>query len=694
MVNQPKEKRTVLKRSRLYLSIVLISSCLFVDAQSVKKLYETAELMFYTDRFEDAIYGYEQIQARESGYADVEYKLELCYLLTGDRDRPLDKILGFQNSYGTSDPFYNYWMGRVYAYRYMYTDAKASWDQFLRNADDPSPEMQAELTALITNAESKMEFLESKEQYRITQLGGDINTTASELSPVYNDREKELLFTSSRGSGESYRVYHARQNESGDWGEVTPVASLGNLNKESSNIEVVYEDGRLFLFRGQNGGNLYVSEERNGAWTIPTEFDTKLSSDEMSSHFFINEHEDRIIFATRSRDKGQELYEIFRDPDNGEWSKPAPFNDQINSDKDEDSPYLTPDEKTLYFSSNGHGSIGGFDVFKSEYNDRTGTWSQPVALGHPINSPDDEINFKMNHDGKSGFFSSNRLYTKGEFDIYYFTEIERVDMTGRILAMGSGNPVTGAQITFTARNIDEQFSSSSTGSGDFSNEIILNESYDIEITRNGETLMSDRLFISAEDASNGTYSKEFLVNVPDDEPDETITDAVAATDTQPRSSGESRTENNTRSQNQVEGPQFNDVEISGSDEPYSSDFQQPTNYNLGPKILAKNIYFRFGTAALMQAATPVLEEIYAIMQRSPGMIVEIGGHTDNVGSPQTNMVVSRNRALAVKGWLVRKGIADERLYIKAYGESQPLASNDDERDGRELNRRIEVRLVN
>ncbi len=677
--------------------VLLAVLCFNLQAQNVKKLYETAELLFYSDEFEDALYGYEQIIDRQSDYQDVQYKVEICYLLTGDRDRPLDKIQSYQSSFGSQDPFYNYWMGRIYAYRYMYTDARAAWDEFTANAIDSSPEMEAELTRLIASTEKKMEFLESEEEYQITQLGTSVNSSDSELSPVYNARKNELIFTSSRGtSGEGFKVFKATEGDDG-WGSTTEIVSLGTLGSSAPNIEVVNEDGRLFFFRAAGKGNLFYSESQGDSWAAPIEFDAKLSAREMGSHFFINEHEDRIIYATETKGRGLDLYEIFRDANTGEWSKPAPFNDAINSQMNEDSPYLTPDEKTLYFSSNGHGSIGGYDVFMSTYNDKTGLWSTPVSLGHPINSPDDELNFKINPDGKTGFFSSNRLYTNGEFDIFYFSRIEKMEMEGRVLAMGSRNPVPNASITFTARNIDAQFSSDVNSEGKYANEIIANQTYDVEIVRNGETILSDRFNIAKDTDISTVYIKDFLVDIEEEEkPAETkpAQEAVAATQARKPPSRPS-TQSRTQSVASIEGPRFNDVEISGSGPaPTKSNFQQPVNYRVGKKVLTKNIYFLFGTAGLMQSATPVLEEIYRVLNGNPQMTVEIGGHTDNIGTEQTNMVISQNRALAVKGWLIRKGIADNRLYIRAYGESQPLASNDDEEDGRELNRRIEVRLVN
>jgi outer membrane protein OmpA-like peptidoglycan-associated protein len=111
---------------------------------------------------------------------------------------------------------------------------------------------------------------------------------------------------------------------------------------------------------------------------------------------------------------------------------------------------------------------------------------------------------------------------------------------------------------------------------------------------------------------------------------------------------------------------------------------------LGTKAILRNIYFDFGTSNLTSESEFNLNRLYQTLIANPEMKIEIGGHTDNIGSAQSNLRISQSRANAVKIWLLKKGIAEQRLVAKGYGESQPLASNDDEINGRELNRRIEI----
>jgi outer membrane protein OmpA-like peptidoglycan-associated protein len=117
------------------------------------------------------------------------------------------------------------------------------------------------------------------------------------------------------------------------------------------------------------------------------------------------------------------------------------------------------------------------------------------------------------------------------------------------------------------------------------------------------------------------------------------------------------------------------------------------SYEIGRKAIIHNIYFGFGTAGLSGEYATVLEELYQVLNGNPEIRVEIAGHTDNTGPQEVNQWLSENRAKAVRSWLINRGIDAKRLVAKGYGESLPLASNDDEIAGRELNRRIEVLII-
>jgi outer membrane protein OmpA-like peptidoglycan-associated protein len=678
-----------------FLVILLIS--INVQAQKVDKIYERAENLFYSELLEDALLDYQTVIQIQPGYRDAQYKAEICSLLTVYREKPMDQILSFDETFGQRDKFYKYWLGRIYVRKYMYEEAKRSFEEFIGGRGKKSKEILSETKDFIAEAEKRLNFFYNTDDYEIHQLQNPVNSEFGELTPAFFVEKDELIFASNRstsGRNDEFSIFHAIK-EDDNYTDIREITILGSFPREVANVEVVDEDGKLFLFDPRKG-DLFYSESRNGQWVQPVEFDTKLKAAHIQSHFYINEHEDRIIFSTVTKGKREDLdlYQTFRDPESGKWSKPAPFNLVINSEFDEDSPFLTKDEKTLYFASNGHGSIGGLDIYKSELNPETLEWSEPVNLGFPINSPDDEVHFKMNPDGKSGYFSSNRLHTKGDFDIYLFWEIEKIKIEGRVFDLTANQSIENGMIRFTpSQYTDEHFRSDLGSKGKYSAEIIADETYLVEIIQDGKTLFTDEFEIHETGGLETTYLKDFLFQNGK---------AVAQTKVSQEKTRSSSSQvlnkpaesDQTKKQITVAQRSTPVAEKSPSESAKISSIKDlPKSYSKGKKAIIHNVYFDFGTSGLSPGSHVVLNELFDVMKNNPSLKVEIGGHTDNTGPKDANAWLSQRRAESVRNWLIKKGIASSRMVAKGYGESQPIASNDDEKDGRELNRRIEIFVI-
>ncbi len=158
------------------------------------------------------------------------------------------------------------------------------------------------------------------------------------------------------------------------------------------------------------GGKLLVKPDE-----FRTEFDKKKKE---KSVIYLPKNGERIYYSSYGENgaKGRDIYFVNKLP-NGSWSKPQPMPAPINTDYDEDYPFLHPNGKILYFSSKGHNSMGGYDVFKTTYNDQTQTWGKPVNLDFPINSPDDDILFITDSLEKSAYFSTGRYSPYGKIDV-------------------------------------------------------------------------------------------------------------------------------------------------------------------------------------------------------------------------------------------------------------------------------------
>ncbi len=676
-------------------SVVLLGG---TNAQNLYKLHKEAEESFFDERFGDAVPVYEKILEVDSAFEDVAYKYEIARLLSDRQYTGMDKFLSFEPTMSKRDKFFYYWKGRVLLEEYQFEEAEESLTRFLKRPERKSEIIINEAKKWVAEAKNAKRFLDNPENYEIHLLHYGVNTQQAELSPVFFAGKEELLFLSNREESkpEEFQIYHTRHEGNRAWSNPTRVYNVGTFTRDNANIEVVAEDGRLFQFRTKKGGDLFYSEptESKDGWSVPREFDSKITTTHLSSHFFINEHEDRIIFAKdvgNKKKKNLDLYESFKDPGTGKWSKPSVFASNINTEYNEDSPFLSADEKTLYFASDGHETMGGYDIFKSEYNESSNSWSEPVSMGFPINSPDDEIHFKLNPDQKSGYFTSNRLNTFGDYDIFFFWEVNTVRIRGRVLDGATGEPVTDARIFFRPiEYLDLYYYSETNANGEYSTQITSDDIFKVEVKYADKTVVDLGEFeIHETGGTSTTHIKDFYLggNQLDESEDEAEI-ILASERNKPTPAPTPVLEDTDNSQIDVSDAQVN-REVRYEEVPIQ-DLAQPNLRSTGRKAIVRNVYFEFDDSKIVDESVPVLNSLLELMKQNPNLSIEIAGHTDNIGSKAINQRVSERRAQAVRRWLVSNGVDASRLAARGYGESQPLASNDDELEGRELNRRIEL----
>lgn len=675
------------------------------NAQKEESIYKNAMEAFYEESFVDAIVLFDELISINPKYKDADYRLEICHLLQKEhRERPLDHILSYTETKGKSDKFFNYWMGRIYTNRYMFPEAVEAWKDFLKIKAFKSKEIVDETKDFIKEAERLVSFFDHTDDFEIHQLDVPINGKYAEMSPVYFEKKKELIYASaSQTKSEEFKIYHSIHSDY-EWSKPTELTSLGVFDKENANVEVVNENGKLFLF-DKKKRTLTYSEPTASGWNTPKEFDSKITSKNLASHFYINEHEDRIIFVSKHKHNGLDLHESFKDPNTGKWSKPTPLSETINSTSDEESPYLSPDEQKLYFSSRRPGGVGGFDVYVSQFDNNTKTWGEPENLGWPINSPDDDIHFKMNEDQKSGYLVSNRIYSKGDYDIYFYWEIEKAFVEGRVLNALTDQALSSGEIRFhPSQYLVEYFRSPIDENGKYKTEIISDEQFRVEIINGFDTLGVATYEIHDSKGETITHVQDFY-GIDKNATEEEIkiyqekTAAITKVTTKvdktvvmenPPLQSEKSTIIEAKPEPKITEPEAKVETNSASNAKVE---ELGNKYRTGNKSIINNIYFEFGTAQMTQESDEVLNRIFETLKNNPNLKIEIGGHTDNIGSADGNLRLSENRAKAVKKWLETKGIAKNRMIAKGYGETMPLASNDDEINGRELNRRIEILVI-
>ena len=507
----------------------------------------------------------------------------------------------------------------------------------------------------------------------VSSLGAGINSPYSDHSPVLSDSGRMIFFASRRPkNGDNVKhlphedIYYATRDEDGHWSEPKALASL-NTKQHEAPLGLSPDGKEMYLYRDVNGGDILVSSKGKGnSWSKPKSVSNKINSNFFEPSFGISPNGKFGFFSSNRPDGfgGLDIYVTMRQPD-GSWSEAFNLGPTINTEFDEDAPFVL-DDNTLYFSSKGHNSIGGFDLFRT--TSEGALWATPVNLGTDVNSPFDDIYLSLADNGQEGVFASNRYGNGlGKKDLYAVrfgaaarpdtlesepqnvvalvgneklsrsgikeatgeeSAANLVQLTGRVVDAVSAKPVA-ATVQITRRDDSPAAKTeASASSGDFS--ILLpndGSSYTIEVRQPGYAFATRRLDIAK--GLNAAISLE----------DFTLTPLAT-----------------------------------------------------GKAIVLKNMYFNTNEAIINPKSMPELRSVVQMMQQNPDIKVEIGGHTDNVGAADYNQTLSEQRAKAVVAYLETQGIAPHRLKAVGYGMRSPIASNGSD-SGRQENRRTELKVL-
>lgn len=365
-----------------------------------------AEKHMLEGRYEEALSALQYLKDTEADLINLDYKMRICYILSHESrvksiDAFFEEFKDFQN-----DSYFHYWNGKVNLKHFRYAPAIESFKVFLESQKPSTSEFEK----AVKDATYLTEVLQSIESFSISSFESPVNTYYAEINPVLVAGGQAILFTSDRSEEDTFKLY---KSETGQYGWNTPKSiavlegDFASTNGTSSLIHFEPASGTLAYFEYQNGDLIPVGSDEvpalKGAETV-----------------YVNKHKNRIIFSAKAQNGKTDLYEILKLRTANEWMAPTSLPGLVNSESNENYPFLSEDRKSLYFSSDKPGGIGGKDVYMSTFDEATLIWSKPVNVGLPINSADDEICFKVNQNNLEGSFSSNRIGSVGDFDSYMF----------------------------------------------------------------------------------------------------------------------------------------------------------------------------------------------------------------------------------------------------------------------------------
>jgi hypothetical protein len=327
-----------------------------------------------------------------------------------------------------------YFLAKCYHRTGNVTKARENYNQFLSTASNKTEIYDRTNVALLQLEEAERLAQNKKRNVEVVNIGNAVNTGAPEYSPVISFDGSALYFTSRRkwenGDDKIERdptsdfypedIYVSYKNGNNEWTEPVRLDFCGEDQNEAS-VSVSPNERKIYVYQDIVGnGDMFYSEFRNNKFGKIVHYENKDVNTEKfwETHCIVTPDGKNIYFASQREGGygGRDLYRLVKLPD-GTWSQPQNLGPTINTQFDEDAPFMSIDNKTLYFASNGPKSIGGFDIFVSII-DRDNQWTDPINLGFPINSYDDDLFYTETIDGRQGFITSKRSDTYGDKDIY------------------------------------------------------------------------------------------------------------------------------------------------------------------------------------------------------------------------------------------------------------------------------------
>ena len=482
-------------------------------------------------------------------------------------------------------------------------------------------------------------------------MGKNINSAWWEYLPTLTADESELIFTVRRPADSKTicpegkvcteeEDFYVSTKVNGEWTKRKPLGKPINTG-HNEGAQCISPDGKYLIFTGCNRDDgkgscdLYWSKRIGDVWSKPRNFGSPVNTKHWESQPTFSADGKTILFVS-NRPGGMGGSDIWQTTmiEEGVFSEPVNLGQPINTMKDEDSPFLHPDGVTLYFTSTGHRGMGGKDIFYSILQEN-GTWSEPINMGYPINTHNDELSLTVNARGDKAFFSSSKEGGFGKMDLYWFElpkELRPLPVTyfkGKIFDSKDEKPLEALFEVIDLKTDKVVVSSySDPVSGEFLVCIPTNSLYALNATANHYLFYSENFEIEGEYSNIKPYEKNVALK----------------------------------------------------------------RIEIGESIVLKNVFFDTDKSDLKPESEAELSRLVTLMQQNPQMKVEISGHTDNVGTKEHNALLSKNRAKAVFDYLVKKGINSNRMTHAGYGFDKPVSSNDTP-EGRAANRRTEFTII-
>jgi outer membrane protein OmpA-like peptidoglycan-associated protein len=542
-----------------------------------------------------------------------------------------------------------------YFYVGNYQGAKSMYEVFLK-LPRVKPENQKDAEFHLKCSVFAIDAIIHPKNVSFTNMGPAVNSAENEYFPTITADEQFFYYTRQLEcracpSGIQEDLFLAKA-QSTAWAPSKVVRELGSTGNEgapsisadgnymfitmSSDIDGMYMGGQI---KGYGSCDIFYTQKINGRWMKPMNLGTSVNSSAWESQPSFSSDGKTLYFVRGFPQRngvvsGIDIYfsEVGAD---GKFGKAQRLPATINSNLDEQSVFIHPDNQTLYFSSEGHVGMGGADIFMAR-RAADGTWGEPINLGYPINTSGEEGSLLVSPSGRKAYFASDREGGIGGLDLYEFdlpNELKPQIITyvkGTVYNAKTKEPLEAGFELIDPQTRQVVTQSFSQKNGEFLVTLTSGKNYVVNVNKNGFLFYSDNFNLKEITAD---FNRPFQLDIP------------------------------------------------------------LTPIDTGSTVELKNVFFDVNKAELKPESRAELDKLVSFLTQNENLKIELGGHTDNTGDKKNNQLLSENRAKAVFSYLVNEGkIAANRLSYKGYGDTQPKVANDTP-ENKAKNRRTEFKVT-
>lgn len=606
--------------------------------------YKIANCYLHTlHKFKALPYALKALQLNPTVTFDINYVVGQAYQQMVEFDKAIEHYNKFKSTYSRNNDTMLFVNKRIKECNYGIGLVKDTVYEVANMGPQINSEY-AEYVSLIMTNKSYMIITSRRPHYKPDTTNTKKRIKGEKLSG-YDFDYYEDIFKTDYNRSDSTWTYPYRLNYSSGTG----------FGGHQASVNVAFDGLTIFTYKGKNGGDLFSATIENGKWT-KNEPLKGINSKYREDHVALSlDNQTAYFVSDRPGGLGGKDIWMTTKINDADWGEPINLGAPVNSEYNEDGVFIHPDGKTLYFSSKGHNTMGGYDVFETTFEDNK--WTTPVNLGSRVNSPDDDVFFILTADGKSAYFSSVKQGGYGMQDIYSIIPfVKKKKKPTNVVAdsnvvvdmniVGDSNVVVGI-LEFNPNIVDK----------------------DTKLKLNAKIVITDNLtgvkiFSGYMDGEKG-YSTSLLpqnykINV-------TIDGYLTYVD-----SIDLRKKEGIIKYNKT-------IEME--------------KVTIGTVLVLNHLLLEYRKWHLNEAAKKELDKVIEFFSNNPNIKFQIEGHTDNLGFASDNQILSQKRADAVKNYLVLKGIAPNRIVnVIGYGESKPIDTNNTEA-GRQNNRRVDIVIV-